>query len=48
MISSIDIGDATGDIAGEIADETDGHCADVLDGDKPPLGGSRAASPVSG
>lgn len=42
MISSVDVGDATGDIAREIADETHGDPADVLDGDEPPLGRSRA------
>ena len=37
MISSIDIGDTTGDIAGEIADKAHRNPADVFDADEPPL-----------
>jgi hypothetical protein len=35
MVSGIDIGRTAGDIAGKIADETHGDCADILDGDEP-------------
>jgi hypothetical protein len=36
MISGIHVGGGAGDIAGEIADQAHGDCANVLDGDEPP------------
>ena len=43
MVSGIHVGGAAGDVAREIADETHGDCADILDGDEPPHRRSRAS-----